>query len=77
MENNSMIHVENLQKHFKKAIKEPGLKGSIKALFSPKYDVVKAVDGISFDVNQHYQGKYEVINNRNIPLKIFGIKGVQ
>lgn len=50
MENNSMIHVENLQKHFKKAIKEQGLKGSIKALFSPKYDVVKAVDNISFDV---------------------------
>ena len=50
MENNSMIHVENLHKHFKKAIKEPGLKGSIKALFKPKYDVVKAVDGIDFDV---------------------------
>lgn len=50
MENNSMIHVENLQKHFKKAIKEPGLKGSIKALFKPEYDVVKAVDGVSFDV---------------------------
>ena len=45
-----MIHVENLHKHFKKAIKEPGLKGSIKALFKPKYDIVKAVDGISFDV---------------------------
>lgn len=51
MENNSMIHVENLQKHFKKAIKEPGLKGSVKALFKPKYDIVKAVDGISFDVD--------------------------
>ena len=50
MENNSMIHVENLHKHFKKAIKEPGLKGSVKALFKPKYDVVKAVDGITFDV---------------------------
>ncbi len=50
MENNSMIHVENLKKHFKKAIKEPGLKGSIKALFKPEYDVVKAVDGVSFDV---------------------------
>lgn len=52
MENNSMIHVENLQKHFKKVIKEPGLKGSIKALFKPKYSVIKAVDGISFDVPQ-------------------------
>ncbi|MBQ8796241.1 MAG: ATP-binding cassette domain-containing protein [Clostridia bacterium] len=45
-----MIHVENLHKHFKKAIKEPGLKGSIKALFKPDYSVVKAVDGIDFDV---------------------------
>lgn len=50
MKNDSMIHVENLKKHFKKAIKEPGLKGSIKALFKPEYDIVKAVDGITFDV---------------------------
>lgn len=50
--NNIMIQVKDLRKEFKKAVKEPGLKGSFKALFSPKYEVVKAVDGISFDVHR-------------------------
>ncbi|MGN0452451.1 MAG: ATP-binding cassette domain-containing protein [Ruminococcus sp.] len=45
-----MIEVKDLKKEFRKAIKEPGLKGSFKALFKPKYDIVKAVDGVSFDV---------------------------
>lgn len=45
-----MIHVSNLKKEFKKVNKEPGLKGSLKALFKPKYETVKAVDDISFDV---------------------------
>lgn len=45
-----MIHVENLRKEFKKVNKEPGLKGSFKALFNPNYEIVTAVDGISFDV---------------------------
>lgn len=48
MEN--MIYVENLRKEFKKIIKEPGFKGSVKALFKPKTEIVKAVDGISFEV---------------------------
>lgn len=45
-----MIEITNLEKHFKKAIKEPGLKGSVKSLFSRQYEVVKAVDGVSFSV---------------------------
>lgn len=45
-----MIHVDSLKKEFKKVNKEPGLKGSVKALFKPEYEFVKAVDGISFDV---------------------------
>ena len=45
-----MIYVENLRKEFKKTIKEPGIKGSIKSLFNPKKEIVKAVDGITFDV---------------------------
>lgn len=48
MEN--MIYVENLRKEFRKIIKEPGVKGSIKALFKPNKEIVKAVDGISFEV---------------------------
>ena len=46
----NMIYVENLRKEFKKIIKEPGIKGSVKALFKPKKEIVKAVDGISFEV---------------------------
>lgn len=47
-----MIYVNDLKKEFKKAIKEPGLKGSIKALFKPKNEIIKAVDGISFHVDK-------------------------
>ena len=45
-----MIYVEDLRKEFKKIIKEPGFKGSVKALFKPNKEIVKAVDGISFEV---------------------------
>ena len=45
-----MIYVDNLRKEFKKTVKEPGIKGSVKSLFNPKKEIVKAVDGISFDV---------------------------
>lgn len=45
-----MIYVENLRKEFKKNIKEEGLKGSIKALFSPKHEIITAVNDISFHV---------------------------
>ncbi|MBQ1474016.1 MAG: ATP-binding cassette domain-containing protein [Ruminococcus sp.] len=45
-----MIYVENLRKEFKKIIKEPGLKGSVKALFKPKKEIITAVDDISFTV---------------------------
>ena len=46
----NMIYVENIRKEFKKIIKEPGVKGAVKALFRPKHEIVKAVDGISFEV---------------------------
>ena len=45
-----MIHVENVTKEFKKVIKNPGLAGSVKSLFNRKYEILKAVDDISFDV---------------------------
>lgn len=45
-----MIYAEHLKKEFKKVIKEPGLKGSFKALFKPKKEIVTAVDNISFHV---------------------------
>ena len=46
----AMIYADDLCKEFKKIIKEPGLKGSVKSLFAPKKQIVKAVDGISFSV---------------------------
>ena len=45
-----IITVKNLSKIFKKPIREDGLKGMAKSLFSRKYDEVKAVDQISFDI---------------------------
>lgn len=47
-----MIYVNDLRKEFKKTIKEPGLKGSVKALFRPNNEIIKAVDGISFHVGK-------------------------
>ena len=47
-----IIRVNNLSKTFKKPIRGEGLKGMVKALFSRKYEEVKAVDGISFDIDE-------------------------
>lgn len=47
-----MIYVQNLEKYFKKTVKQPGLMGSVKSLFSPKTEIVKAVDDISFHVDK-------------------------
>lgn len=52
MSNNNMIDVKNVSKEFKKIIKEPGLKGSVKSLFHKKQEIVKAVDDISFTVEK-------------------------
>ncbi len=47
-----MIEVVNLRKEFKKTVKAAGLKGSMKALFSPKTEVVTAVKDVSFHVDE-------------------------
>lgn len=47
-----IIEVKNLCKTFKKPLREEGLKGMIKALFSRKYEEIKAVDDISFDIEE-------------------------
>ena len=48
----NVIEVKNLNKTFKVKLKEKGLKGSIKAIFKPKYKTVKAVKNISFNVEK-------------------------
>lgn len=45
-----LIQVKDLRKEFKKAIKAPGLMGSVKSLFHREYEVVNAVDGVTFEV---------------------------
>jgi len=47
-----VIEVSHLKKYFKVYKKEPGLGGSIKSLFSRKYEEVKAVDNISFSIEE-------------------------
>lgn len=46
----SIISVKNLSKYYKVYKKEPGLKGSLKALFSRSYETIRAVDDISFEI---------------------------
>lgn len=48
----SVIAVSNLKKYYRIHKKEPGLSGSIKSLVSRKYEDVKAVDDISFEINE-------------------------
>jgi ABC-2 type transport system ATP-binding protein len=46
----SVIRVKNLVKYYRVHQKEPGLTGSIKSLVSRRYEDVKAVDNISFQI---------------------------
>lgn len=47
-----VISVNKLKKYYKVHQKEPGLAGSIRSLFKRKYYDVKAVDGVSFDIEE-------------------------
>jgi ABC-2 type transport system ATP-binding protein len=46
----TLIHLKDLSKHFKLLNRHEGLKGAVRDLFSGDYRTVKAVDGISFDI---------------------------
>lgn len=46
-----MIELINLSKEFKKPIREEGVLGMFKTLFSRKYEIKKAVDNISLEIN--------------------------
>ena len=47
-----IISVSNLSKYYKSYKKAPGFIGSVKSLFSRKYETVKAVDDISFTIEE-------------------------
>jgi ABC-2 type transport system ATP-binding protein len=46
----SLIHIEDLSKHFRVLNRREGLGGAFRDLFSRDYRTVKAVDGVSFDI---------------------------
>ena len=46
----SLIHIDNLTKHFKILNRREGLPGTFRDLFSSDYRTVEAVAGISFDI---------------------------
>ena len=48
----AVITVENLSKTFKVKKKEKGLKGSLKSIVKPNYNIIKAVKNISFSVEK-------------------------
>ncbi len=47
----AIIVLNDLSKHFKVPVRESGLKASIASLFKRKYNTVKAVDRISFQID--------------------------
>ncbi len=47
-----IISVKNLSKHYKSYKKEPGFLGSLKSLVNRKYETIKAVENISFDIEE-------------------------
>ena len=48
----AVIKIKNISKNFKVKVKEKGLKGSIKSIFKPKYNIIKAVKNISFSIEK-------------------------
>ncbi len=47
-----IIEVKNVKKYYKIAARDKGMLASIKHLFNKKYNIKKAVDDISFDINE-------------------------
>jgi len=48
----TIISVKDLKKYYQVHQKEPGLRGGVKSFFNRKYFDVKAVDGISFEIEE-------------------------
>jgi len=47
-----IIEVNSLKKYFSIHKKEPGLVGSLKSLFDRRYEEIKAVENVSFSINE-------------------------
>lgn len=50
--NMKVIEVKNISKTFKVKLKEKGFKGSLKSIVKPRFNIIKAVNDISFDVEE-------------------------
>ncbi|HEX9028261.1 MAG TPA: ATP-binding cassette domain-containing protein [Anaerolineales bacterium] len=48
----SIISVSNLQKHFQIPLRRQGMLGALRNLFAPQYRLVRAVNGISFEIER-------------------------
>lgn len=48
----AVITVKHLEKSFKVYRKEPGMKGSFRSLFARKYEIVNAVNDVSFSIDE-------------------------
>ncbi len=46
------LHVENLSKSYKRRLRQPGLWGAVKSLFSNRFEELEAVKKISFSINR-------------------------
>jgi ABC-2 type transport system ATP-binding protein len=47
-----IIHVENLVKEFRRPKRQPGVLGSLRTLFTRQMTVIRAVDGVSFAIDE-------------------------
>ena len=50
--NKTVIEVKNLKKYYQVYKKEPGIAGSIKSIFNREYLDVKAINDVSFKINE-------------------------
>ncbi len=47
-----MIHVRDLVKHYRVHRRAPGFGAALRSVFSRKFDTVRAVDGVSFEIGE-------------------------
>lgn len=47
-----VISLSHLRKHYQVYQKEPGILGSLRSLYARKYETVKAVDDVTFDISE-------------------------
>ena len=48
----AVIEVKNIKKEFVVTIGKKGFKGAVKTLFKPEKKIIKALDGVSFEINK-------------------------